>query len=126
MRDALQVQHLLDAAGIPFYIGPEKAAGVDQVSSDFAKGLSVQIMRVGWPWASRAMKRYEPADDQTPKEPEQPGEITVRCPRCHSEEVVFEGQTSEPGSTDESSQKFQWTCDSCGHHWEDDGVAKED
>src|SRR5208282_6280094 len=31
VRDALQVQTILDEAGIPFFMGPEKAAGVDKV-----------------------------------------------------------------------------------------------
>jgi len=51
LADALKLQRLLDTAGIPFYIGPEKAAGVDAVTSNFANGLSVQIMQVGVPWA---------------------------------------------------------------------------
>lgn len=44
VRDALQVQRILDVAGIPFFMGPERATGVDEVTSDFAKGVSVQIM----------------------------------------------------------------------------------
>jgi hypothetical protein len=52
--DALKLQRLLDTAGIPFYIGPEKATGVEAVTSNFANGLSVQIMQVGVPWARQA------------------------------------------------------------------------
>jgi hypothetical protein len=127
VRDALQVQGLLDGAGIPFFMGPEKATGVDKVTSDFAKGVSVQIMRIGLPWAGRAMTHYEPEDDPTPREEEEFRETTVRCPKCHSAEVVFEGGTSTPiVASDDSSQKFEWSCDSCGHHWEDDGIAKEE
>jgi DNA-directed RNA polymerase subunit M/transcription elongation factor TFIIS len=126
-RDALQVQTILDEAGIPFFMGPEKATGVDEVTSDFAKGVSVQIMQIGLPWAGPAMRHYEPEDDPTPKEKEEElDELAVRCPKCNSEEVVFEGGTSTlVVAADDSSQKFRWTCDSCGHHWEDDGVEKE-
>jgi DNA-directed RNA polymerase subunit M/transcription elongation factor TFIIS len=126
-RDALQVQTILDAAGIPFFMGPEKATGVDEVTSDFAKGVSVQIMQIGLPWAGPAMRHYEPEDDPTPKEKEEElDELAVRCPRCHSAEVVFEGGTSTLiVPSDDSSQKYRWTCDSCGYHWEDDGVEKE-
>jgi DNA-directed RNA polymerase subunit M/transcription elongation factor TFIIS len=123
-RDALKLQGILDQAGIPFFIGPEKASGVDQVTSDFAKGLSVKIMKVGMPWAIPLMRQYEPEDDPRPKE-EPVEELPVRCPVCHSTEVVFEGLSDEKATADDASEKFKWTCDSCGNQWEDDGVAKE-
>jgi hypothetical protein len=126
LRDALKVQTLLDAAGIPFFRGKEKATGVDEVTSNFLNEVAVQIMRIGMPWAIQAMQYYDPEDDRTPKETAQAGELTVRCPQCNSAEVVFEGGTSTlVVATDDSSQKYQWSCDSCGYPWEDDGVAKE-
>ena len=127
VRDALQLQGILDVAGIPFFMGPEKATGVDGVTSDFSKGVGVRIMQIGLPWARQPMRHYEPEDDPTPKVNEELDEILVRCPKCHSTEVVFEGRAPEPGKAmDESSREFKWTCDSCGHQWEDDGVAKEE
>jgi DNA-directed RNA polymerase subunit M/transcription elongation factor TFIIS len=126
-RDALKVQAILDEAGIPFFMGPEKATAVDGVTSNFAKGVGVQIMQIGLPWAGPAMQHYEPEDDPTPKETEELDELPVRCPKCHSTEVVFEGLDSGPAmATDESSQNYKWTCDSCGYQWEDDGVAKKE
>jgi len=126
LADALQLQQLLGGAGIPFFMGPEKATGVDGVTSNFANGVGVRIMQVGLPWAAPAMRHYEPEDDPTPKETEELEELPVRCPKCHSTEVVFEGLTSEPAmATDEASQKYKWSCDSCGLRWVDDGVAKE-
>jgi hypothetical protein len=125
VRDALQVQRILDVAAIPFFMGPEKATGVDEVTSDFAKGVSVQIMQIGRPWAWPAMRQFEPEDDPTPKETPELDEITVHCPKCHSTEVVFEGGTSTPiVAPGDSAQKYKWSCDSCGYQWEDDGVAK--
>lgn len=127
VRDALQVQTILDGLGIPFFMGPEKATGVDGVTSNFGNGVGVQIMQIGLAWAGPAMRHYEPEDDPTPKENEELDELPVRCPKCHSAEVVFEGGTSTlVVATDDSSQKYKWTCDSCGHQWEDDGVAKEE
>ena len=126
-RDALKVQTILDGLGIPFLMGAEKATGVDVVTSNFANGVGVQIMLIGLPWARRAMQHYEPEDDPTPRVNEELDELTVRCPKCHSAEVVFEGGTSSlVVATDDSSQKYKWICDSCGHQWEDDGVAKEE
>src|ERR1019366_4337749 len=45
VRDALKVQTILDGLGIPFFMGPEKPTGVDGVTSNFANGVGVQIMR---------------------------------------------------------------------------------
>jgi hypothetical protein len=89
--------------------------------------VGVQIMQIGLPWARSAMAHYEPEDDPTPKVDEELDEVAGRCPKCHSTEVVFVGRTSElADAKDESSQKFEWSCDSCGHHWVDDGVEKEE
>ncbi len=127
VRDALKVQNILDVAGIPFFMGAEKATSVDEVTSNFADGVVVRIMQIGIPWSRSPMSHYYPEDDPTPKEPEEVEEIPVRCPRCRSEEVVFEGLNSEPGTgADETSQKYQWTCDACGYGWKDDGVAKKE
>ena len=47
----------------------------------------------------------------------------IVCPKCHSEEVIFEG--NDPGETDEvSAGKFNWTCGECGHEWKDDGIEQ--
>ncbi len=125
-RDALQVEQLLDLAAIPFFMGAEKATRVDAVTSNYTKGVAVKIMRIGIPWASAAMQNYGPEDDPTPKQPEVAEELPMRCPKCRSEEVVFEGLAAEAADAeDESVSKFQWSCDACGYEWEDDGLAKE-
>jgi hypothetical protein len=128
LRDALQLQTLLDRAGIPFFMGPEKATGVDQVTSDFLKGVSVQIMRIGLPWTRQAMLNYEPADEPGPKQDQELEELPVLCPRCGSTEVVLGRLVTESPTAKDSSRhpQFEWTCDSCGHQWEDDGIVREE
>jgi hypothetical protein len=127
LADARQVQSLLDRAGIPFFMGPEKATCADAVTSNFAVGVSVRVMRIGVPWAAQIMQYYEPLNEPPRKPEEPPGDLVVRCPKCNSEEVVFEGGTSTLIVTDDdSSQKYTWSCDTCGYQWEDDGVAKEE
>ena len=124
-RDALKLQCILDVAGIPFFMGPEKATGVDKVTSNFANSVSVQIMQVGMPWAGPLMKNYEPEDDPAPPD-NKIKEARVRCPKCNSTEVVFDRLIAAAGApADTPSQKFEWTCDACGATWQDDGVAKE-
>jgi hypothetical protein len=37
--------------------------------------------------------------------------------------VAFEGLNPRPRNTlDLASAKYEWTCDSCGHRWQDDGI----
>jgi DNA-directed RNA polymerase subunit M/transcription elongation factor TFIIS len=73
------------------------------------------------------MRNYEPQDDPTPKQTEEElDEVMVRCPRCHSDEVVFDELDGDlPKTEKDSSPKFKWTCDSCGNQWEDDGIVKD-
>jgi DNA-directed RNA polymerase subunit M/transcription elongation factor TFIIS len=125
LPDALQVQTLLDRAGIPFFMGPERTTGVAAVTSNFVNGVSVQIMKIGLPWARQAMQNYAPANEPPEKPELEPGESQVRCPKCHSTEVVFERLTNDP-ATVVSAPNYQWTCDSCGHQWEDDGIVREE
>ncbi len=127
LADALQIQQLLDTAGIPFFMGEEKATGVDAVTSQFTDGVSVQIMKVGLPWARAAMEYYEPKDDRTPKEEQELPDAEVRCPKCRSTEAVFETLVPDPAANpDTAPPRFKWTCDSCGYEWEDDGIVKEE
>ena len=86
VADALQVQQLLDTAGIPFFMGSEKATGVDAVTSNFGDGVGVQIMNIGVPWARQALQNYEPVSEQGPRRKVELEEILVRP------EVPFNGR----------------------------------
>ena len=124
--DALQVQQLLDRAGIPFFMGDERANDASLVSSNFADGVAVVIMQVGVPWARAALQYYEPLNEPPQERVEEPEEIPVQCPRCHSSDVVFDQLVGEePETKKDAPQMFEWTCDSCGHRWKDDGILKE-
>jgi DNA-directed RNA polymerase subunit M/transcription elongation factor TFIIS len=126
LADALKLQRLLDTAGIPFYMGPEKATVVEAVTSNFANGLSVQIMQVGMPWARQVLQQYFPADEPPEEKADESDNLAVHCPKCHSTEVVFEDLDRAPENSEgKSLSKFKWTCDSCGHEWEDDGLVSE-
>ena len=122
-RDAFKLQRLLDVAGIPFFMGPENATDVEAVTSNFASGLTVRIMQVGWPWASRAMRDYYPEDVPPTEQVDESVTFAVHCPKCRSEEVVFETPDQGPETPDpKTPSSFHWTCDSCGHQWENDGT----
>jgi DNA-directed RNA polymerase subunit M/transcription elongation factor TFIIS len=126
LADALKLQMLLDRAGIPFYMGREKATRVDTVTSNFADGVCVQIMRVGMPWAHQAMQHYTSTDAPAEAKEEEAGDFVIHCPQCHSTEVIFDRLVSEPAdSGGKSEAQYLWTCHSCGHEWEDDGIETD-
>jgi len=126
LGDALQLQQLLDQAGIPFFMGPEMATGVDAVTSNFVNGVSVKIMNIGVPWAQQALQYYEPENEPEAEKEEKHGNLEVRCPKCHSTEVVLDKLPGEaPENKKDSLQEYEWTCDACGHRWKDDGIVGE-
>jgi DNA-directed RNA polymerase subunit M/transcription elongation factor TFIIS len=122
LRDALQVQSMLDTAGIPFFMGEEKATGVDSVTSNFSQGVSVKIMRIGWPWAQQALQYHEPKDvpESEKQQPDWDEEVEVRCPSCRSKDILFEKLVESANGV---PPKFKWTCKVCGYEWQDNGVA---
>jgi hypothetical protein len=124
LRDTLQVQRLLDSASIPFFMGPELATGVDAGTMNFGQGLSVKIMRIGWPWAWEVMQSYSPKDALPEPKWEELGEGVIRCPRCRSTEPLFDRLVREQADP-KSAPKFKWTCTSCGHEWQDEGMLSE-
>lgn len=121
-RDAFQVKAILDSAEIPFSFGEEKATRIERITSNFSDGVPVKTMRVALPMARAALQVFEPADE--PDLESDDDYPHTQCPRCHSEDIVF-GETSEDGKPSERiTDKFLWTCASCGYKWEDDGVVK--
>jgi len=122
LRDALQVQWFLGRAGIPFYMGAENATGVDAVTSNFEKGVSVKIMQIGLPWAILALQEYAPADE--PVQKDESAGLAIHCPKCDSSDVIFE-RLVPMREAQQDAVKFNWTCDSCGHRWEDEGAVSE-
>jgi hypothetical protein len=62
LADAVQLQTLLDQAGVPFFMGPERAMGADAVTSSFVNGVSVQIMRIGLPWTRQTRLPFTAAN----------------------------------------------------------------
>jgi len=122
LRDARQVQSMLGGAGIPFFMGEEKATDVDSVTSNFSAGVTVKVMRIAWPWALQALAHYEPKDVPEWEKREWEKEVAVRCPSCRSKDIVFEELVKTANG---ASPKYRWTCSVCGNQWQDDGVATE-
>jgi len=124
LRDARQLQQLLEADGIPCFMGDEKATDANAVRSNFANGVTVKIMRIGIPYATRARRAFQPEDDPSHDQKERDEDIQADpliCPKCKSDQVFLEEvepDSAKPGT----ATKFEWSCDACGHHWENDGI----
>jgi len=125
LPDALKLQALLDQAEIPFFMGEEKATRAEQVTSNFRNGVPVGVMQIGVPWAQQAMQHYEPADEPVTPDDQPEEDLAMHCPKCQSEDVVFEHLVNNAGTGD-GSAKYAWTCASCGSRWEDEGVETKD
>lgn len=127
LRDAQQLEALLNEDGIPFYLGEERATHTDDVKSNFTKGVSVKIMRIGLAYATRARMNFHPQDDPEERDLEEskltPEPVTLFCPKCRSDQVLLESSQADASMT--SGTRFSWRCENCGKRWQDDGVVEE-
>jgi hypothetical protein len=125
LRDAQQLEALLNEDGIPFYMGEERATRAADVTSDFAKGVPVGVMRIGWPYVTQAREYFAPRDDPDKRnwneEDQRLEPARVFCPRCRAEKAVLDGTQPAPPVRGQVT-RFLWRCDACGKRWEDDGV----
>jgi DNA-directed RNA polymerase subunit M/transcription elongation factor TFIIS len=116
--EARQSMQALYDAGIPAYLGPENLENVDNFHSSFGSGVEIRVRDKDLQRAFGALAvASQQKEDEDPKADEP---YVARCPKCQSEEIVFRGFDSDAPSA--SQAKFQWTCDACGHEWEDDGI----
>jgi hypothetical protein len=96
----------LAAAGIPSFLSLEvRAADVNRAHAALKRASD---------------EEFEEEDD----DPEEKKQYAILCPKCRSAEVVLKGRTA----TLEFSPlgvKYQWSCDACGHQWEDKGLVQE-
>ena len=122
---ARRVMGALHDAGFAVYLGPENLGNVDDFHSSFNDGVEVRVRDVDRQRALYALSLLPSEKRDGTAEEEQ--EYVARCPKCHSDEIVFEelvAAASAAGST--SPGNFRWRCDACGHEWEDDGIAEQD
>lgn len=122
-KDARTAKWVLDNAGLPSYFGPDNEESIDEYKGSYARGVDLKVPSHLAELAMAAMAAHWPVDPNKPPEPEfRPAE--VRCPKCHSDEVVFDSVEEAPDKSVVDS-KYNWHCDACGHQWQDDGVERE-
>jgi DNA-directed RNA polymerase subunit M/transcription elongation factor TFIIS len=86
------VKEKLDAAYIPSYLGPDNIENVDLLPPITESGLPVKVRTGDAANARAAARDVLSSDDDNEEIPEYVG----RCPKCHSEEIVFEGRGDLP------------------------------
>ena len=128
-RDAQQLEALRNEDGIPFYMGKERATRAEDVQSDFAKGVPVGVMRIGWPYTTQARKNFKPQGDPEGRDwndqEQRLKPARLFCPRRRAEKAVLDGTRPAPPIHGEVT-RFMWRCEACGKRWEDDGVLDEE
>jgi len=112
-----------------FTSGKERATRAEDVQSDFAKGVPVGIMRIGWPYTTQARQNFKPQDDPEGRDwndkEQRLKPARLFCPRCRAEKAVLDGTRPAPPIHGEVT-RFMWRCEACGKRWEDDGVLDEE
>lgn len=141
-NDAAKIQAVLNASGVRSCLGPDNAESVESFHGTFDKPVALKVYIPFSGKASRLIDRLQKSnppeleydaqveDEDDEEEVEEGAEdYAFRCPKCHSEEVVFDnresgGQILNPEAPWEDA-KWDWHCDACGYQWQDDGIEKE-
>ena len=125
-EDAWRWMRVLTAARIPSFLGPDNVMHLEEFQGRFDGPVSLKIRNVDRKRAYAAVKRaYARARaNGWEKEPEDEKDYAVLCPKCHSVKVVLEGRDLKLADPS-LAVKFQWSCDACGHQWEDEGILQE-
>jgi DNA-directed RNA polymerase subunit M/transcription elongation factor TFIIS len=119
LSEASQVKGVLDDAGIPCYFGPDNIDSVEASKSMFENGVEVKVRSIDNQRALHALSQSLP--------PERGGdrEYVAVCPKCHSNEIVFQSRDAAQDVNSAFNESFNWSCDSCGHRWKDDGIEEQ-
>lgn len=124
MEQLLRIKHVLDEAQIECFLGEEKVRDPKQLQSGFEGGLVMRVWRAAADRTYRLLKAAIPGYGSESTEPVPDADI--RCPKCKSDGVIFEEvDASSTGDKETGTSKYCWTCDDCGHEWEDDGVVRD-
>lgn len=125
MEEAREFKQSLNEGGVPCFFGPDNVMELEDFKGNFDRAVEVKIREVDRKRAGIARMRAARAAEAgkgTP-DPEDNRKYAIVCPKCRSEEIIFEER--EPGKTDLLADSlFKWRCDLCGYEWVDDGVSK--
>ena len=119
---ARQIMGILDTAGIECYLGPENVENVDDFKGDYEAGVEIKVMKFRARFAQDGLRRVVPPEPE--EQSSEADEFSTSCPKCNSPEVIFLGLVEGDGKDATAKGKNSWSCDACGHHWEDEGIIE--
>jgi DNA-directed RNA polymerase subunit M/transcription elongation factor TFIIS len=126
VADPTRARHMMEilaSAGIKSFLGPDNVESVDDYRGSYEDGVEVKVMKFQARFAVDGLRRVlppEPEDESTDD-----AEYAICCPKCNSQDVIFLGMEAKPGTDKASAEKYDWTCDACGHQWKDDGIVEK-
>jgi hypothetical protein len=121
--EAREVMGVLDSAGIKSYLGPENVESVDDYKGSYIDGVRIKVMKFQYKYAWKGLNlRFPPKPEE---EAAADAGNAICCPRCNSQDVIFQGLVEEPGEDSAADAKNSWACDACGHQWKDDGIEEK-
>jgi DNA-directed RNA polymerase subunit M/transcription elongation factor TFIIS len=121
--EAQRQRDILDAAGVPFYFGPDDLTNLDDFKGEFAAGVDLKVAFFDQRRALFALGQEMPGKEDREEAEDQ--EYAVLCPKCHSEKIIFEGRDATETTGPQGEAKFDWRCDACGYRWKDEGIEEE-
>lgn len=98
--------------------------------------VSLKVREADWDRAIIALSKAVDAgwwnkaswwdNDKEKKEgPDEEKDYAILCPKCRSAKVMMAGRDTDNLEKSSPREEFQWSCDACGHQWEDEGIAQE-
>jgi RNase P subunit RPR2 len=117
--EAHLIKTALESAGIASSLATETIETVDGSSESPETELVVRVAKSDVSRAYRILARYLPQQEEAEKE------YLACCPKCRSPDIVLQSVDAKTPESCPAHPRYSWTCDSCGHQWEDDGVERE-
>ena len=102
---------------LPSFLGAENVESVDDFRGSFERGVDIKVREVDSGRAHAILRDLFPGEAV-----DKNVEYIARCPKCHSDEIVF--LSLDEGATESNDAQFNWSCDACGYKWKDDGVEQ--
>jgi DNA-directed RNA polymerase subunit M/transcription elongation factor TFIIS len=115
--EAIRAKDALSNNGIPCFLGPENVESIEDFRGSFEPGVDIRVREVDSGRADAALQNIFPSEPG-----EVGGDYIARCPKCHSDEIVFLSLDENIAASNDT--QFNWSCDACGYKWKDDGVEQ--
>lgn len=125
LAEARHVKRVLNDAGIPAYFGAENIENAEALAAaTFEKGIELKVRDRDQQRAMGALAKADPVEAESSEGLQEELEYAARCPRCHSQKIVFQSLQPSSASASAFEARYNWSCDACGLRWQDDGVEE--